>query len=532
MPSLLLHNGKIRTLDERRPFAKSILIENGRITALDVGVSSREMRGVSAIDLAGNTVLPGFIDSHVHLASDAGFMLAGITPDFDGCNTIERVLELVKRKTSTLAVRQWLLGRRLHKEILFQMTRQMLDDVSNNHPVLLTAHGWHFGIANKLALGLAGIDRETIQPEGGEIRKDEHSEPTGILIQRAMDRMDSTYMPDAAKPPFGIEEYKRAILAGCLELIQFGVTTVHDIVVSPDEVQAYVELFHERRLPLRANLVLRVGWGKQGNSKNPLYGESKISFDSVLNVGMVPPFGNEWLSMTGLKFSIDDKTGKIRIPEEELTARLIEANKVNQRFLIHALSYEGIEIALRAIERALIAHPRQDHRHRIEHSGNANCSVENMKKMKELGLIASLNPGIIYFLGEKDYVARARQEDHIFPIRSLEAQELLTIINSDFGLIPPDPFKAIYFSVVRKTRNGTKVAGSQAVSVESAIKQYTMNAAYAGFEESVKGTIEVGKLADLIVVSDDPVSVDPEEIKNIKVIKTIIDGNIVYDNKS
>ncbi len=532
MPSLLLHNGKIRTLDERRPFARSVLIENGRITALDVAVSSKERTDVNAIDLDGSTVLPGFIDSHVHLASDAGFMLAGITPDFDECRTIQRVLDLVKCATSTLSEGQWLLGRRLHKEILFEMTRHMLDDVSANHPILLTAHGWHFGLANTMALGLAGINKGTAQPEGGEIRKDPRGEPTGVLVQRAMDRMDSTYMPDAAKPPFGVDEYKRAILAGCQKLIPFGVTTVHDILVSPHEVQAYVELFHERRLPLRANLVLRVGWGKQGDSKNPLYGESKIAFDSVVNVGTVPPFGNEWLSMTGLKFSIDDKTGKIRIPEEELTARLIEANKVGQRFLIHALSYEGIEIALRSVEKALAVHPRKDHRHRIEHSGNANCSVEQMKKMKKLGLIASLNPGIIYFLGEKDYVARAKQEDHIFPIRSLEDQGLLTIINSDFGLIPPDPFKAIYFAVVRKTRNGTKVAGSQAVSVETAIKQYTKNAAYAGFEESLKGTIEPGKLADLIVVSEDPTSIDPEEIKNIKVIKTIIDGKIAYENGS
>lgn len=225
----------------------------------------------------------------------------------------------------------------------------------------------------------------------------------------------------------------------------------------------------------------------------------------------------------------DDMTGRIRIPEDELTAGLIEANKMDLRCLVHVVSYNAMDIALRSFEKALSHNPRKDHRHRIEHSGNSNCSIQHIKEMKKLGIIASLNPGFIYFFGEKEFVDRARDENDIFPLRSLEDHGVTTIMNTDFCAIPPDPFKAIYFAVTRKTKGGATVVPQQSIPVETAIRQYTINAAYAGFEESSKGTLEIGKVADMIVVSEDPTVGDASRIKDIHVIKTIINGEVVHN---
>jgi predicted amidohydrolase YtcJ len=526
---VLFRNGRIATLDKVNSIVSDVLVENGRISSLNPDLSKNEKNGIFTIDLKGLSVVPGFIDSHVHLSSDAGFMESGITGDFENCDSVEKVLDLVKERYSKAEEGQWIFGRRLYKDILMKMDRRILDRVCPNIPVLITAHGWHFGIANSLTLKLAGIGKSTPQPEGGEIQKDQQGEPTGILIQRGMDRLDGTYMPDAVMPSFSISQYKKAINAGCQKLIKFGITTIHDILVSPDETRAYCELLHDEELPLRVHLILRVSWGKTEKSKNPKYGESKIAFESVSDVGFTVPFGDEWLRFTGLKFSIDDMTGKIRIPEDELTSRLIAANERKQRVLVHALSYNGMDIALRSLETALRKYPRNDHRHRIEHSGNANCTIEHMRKMKELNITASLNPGFIYFLGEQEYVDKAKSEDDIFPLRSLLNSDLTIITNSDFGLIPPDPMKAIYFAVTRKTRQGNVIVPEQAISVEQALRQYTINAAYAGFEERVKGSLEVGKVADMVVLSEDPFLVDSERLREIEVLKTIIGGEIVYD---
>jgi predicted amidohydrolase YtcJ len=526
---VLFRNGRIVTLDRAKSIVRDILVENGRISGLNPKLSKNERSRISSINLKGLCVLPGFIDSHVHLASDAGFMEAKITCDFEKCDTTEKVLHLVEERCAELEEGEWLFGRRLYRDILMTMDRRMLDRVCPNVPVLITAHGWHFGIANSLTLKLAGISRNSLQPEGGEIQKDQDGEPTGILIQRGMDRLDGTYMPDAVMPSFSISQYKKAIKAGCEKLTRFGITSIHDILVSPDEVRAYCELVHDKALPLRVNLVLRVSWGKTEESKNPKYGESKIAFESVSNLGFIGPFGDDWLKFSGLKFSIDDMTGKIRIPESQLTDRLVEANGRRQRVLVHALSYNGMDIALRSLKKSLKEHPRKNHRHRIEHSGNANCSIEHMRMMKKLSIIASLNPGFIYFFGEREYVEKARCEDDIFPMKALWDNGLTVVTNSDFGLIPPDPLKAIYFAVTRKTKEGNVVAPGQAISVDQALRQYTINAAYAGFEEGVKGTLEVGKVADMVVLSEDPSLVDPERIEEIEVVKTIVGGEIVYD---
>jgi predicted amidohydrolase YtcJ len=149
--------------------------------------------------------------------------------------------------------------------------------------------------------------------------------------------------------------------------------------------------------------------------------------------------------------------------------------------------------------------------------------------MKELGLIASVNPGFIYYFGEKDYVEKAAEKNDIFPFKSMQENGLTIITNSDFGLIPPDPMKAIYFAVTRKTRQGRVVVREQAVSVEQAIRQYTINAAYAGYEENIKGTLEIGKVADMVVLSEDPTSVNAEDLDKIEVLKTIVAGKIIYD---
>jgi len=318
--------------------------------------------------------------------------------------------------------------------------------------------------------------------------------------------------------------------------IQQGITTVHCFSGSY-AMRVYQELWEEGELPLRIHWVVY--------TEDP-----KVGLDSLLNLGIRTGFGNERIKIDGLKIFVDgafmglsaathepyvgmpDYCGLLKLTSKELTEIVVKAHREGLRLCIHACGDKAQDMALDAIEEALKAFPKEDHRHRIEHLGNELTSRERIKRAKRLGVIPVPTVEWIYAYG--DYI-----ETHLGPERAKQSFPIRSLL--DDGLTPPgssdtlgteplsiNPFFSIWCAVTRKTFAGNVLLPEESISVMDAIRMYTINGAYAGFEESIKGSIELGKLADMIVISDDILNVPTDKIKDIRVEMTVIDGKIVY----
>jgi len=278
--------------------------------------------------------------------------------------------------------------------------------------------------------------------------------------------------------------------------------------------------------------------------------ESQIKADTFLNLGALTGFGNHWLKIGGMKMSIDggitgcnaafyepylhepDNRGVIRIPQEVLNGLISKLNKAGLQCAVHAIGDRAFDMILEAYEKALAEFPRKDHRHRIEHGpGNWLCTPERLQRMKKMGIVPVPNIGLnLYYLGDTMIeVLGARRMAKMCPFKMLLKAGLRLTNGTDApGYIPVDPLREIWACVVRRSLQGKKIATEESISVMDAIRIHTINAAHAEFSEEAKGSIELGKLADLVVLAEDPLTIKPEKIKDIKVDYTIVDGRIVY----
>jgi predicted amidohydrolase YtcJ len=321
-------------------------------------------------------------------------------------------------------------------------------------------------------------------------------------------------------------------LGQCLER---GVTTVHDIVRSGEPVRAYQEIFREGRLHARVSLLPRVI-------------ESHIGSKSLIELGLNAGFGNEWLRIGGVKMSIDGgitgrnacfydpyeddphNHGIIRIPQDELSETVFQCHQAGIRCCVHAIGDRAFDMAFEAYENAITKLPRKDHRHRIEHMGNWLSTPERMRRLVRLGIIAVPNISLGYFVGDAilDCLGEKRMAKS-FPFKTLLKQGVVIAGGSDSpGYWPVDALRDIGACVSRRMRWGEVLVPKERLTVDEAFAMHTTTAAFAGFEENYKGTLEVGKLADIAVLAEDPYEVPPERIKDIPVRMTIVGGEIKY----
>jgi predicted amidohydrolase YtcJ len=501
-------------LDSARSSAEAIALLKERIVA--VGSNEEISRlmgdGTTAIDLKGATVLPGFVDCHIHLI-DYGLSLKNL--DLRDVTSIDEMRKQVSEKSRDRP--GWILGRGWDQERFVERkypSKQDLDEVSPDKPVLLWRVCGHICVVNSLALKEAGIGAHTSDPEGGLIDRDANGEPTGILRENAVDLVQKA-IPSPTK-----EDYEEAALAACQKASEAGLTTVHCIVSSQLQLSALLKLKAEGRLPLRFYVLIPA---EQLNMAKQL--------------GLRTGFGDEWVRIGGIKIisdgSLGARTAALEAPysddplnrgvmiysQEELDKIISEAHRYDFQIAAHAIGDRAIRMVLESFGKAVKWMSKKDLRHRIEHV--SVLSPDLIRKLAESGVIASVQPRFVVsdFWVEKRL--GAKRAEFTYPFMTLLRSGALVVAGSDCPVEPLTPLSGIAAAVHRPE-------SEEALTVEDAIALYTRNASYASFEEDVKGTIAPGKCGDLVVLEKDPRKVPKSAIAQIRILMTMVGGKVVY----
>ena len=530
-------NAHIATLNYNDDTAQAVAVKDGKFVHVGSTEEVRELidQDTRVIDAEGKTVTPGFVESHCH-PSMAGLMLH-FEADVRNAQSIDEIVDILNHKANQTPKGNWVKGFGYNDQKLTEKrhpTRWDLDKVSSEHPVYLGRTDGHLAVANSVALKMAGISSATADPDGGRLDRDTQSkEPNGVLREQAQT------LVKAIIPPYTVEDLKTGILAACDQLAVWGITSFNDAAVVQDAMIAYQELLNENKLRLRVGMMIP--------------GLPMLDFpgylDELKSLGIKAGFGNERLGIYGTKFMCDgsmsgwtaalyepyandpDEYGITVISNEELTAGIVEAHKAGLRPVTHAIGDRAIDIVLDAIEKALKERPAPDHRMSIEH-----CSIpsgEAIDRIKRLGVLPSSSVGFLYELGPSHILGLGPERiKHYFPHKTYLEKGIISVGNSDWFVTSGNIVQQIYGVVTRKSYTGEVVGAQQAIPVKEALRLYTVNGAYASFEENIKGSIEPGKLADMVVLDRDIFSIPAEEIKDIQVEMTIVGGELVFQRSS
>ncbi|MFQ6087065.1 MAG: amidohydrolase [Candidatus Bathyarchaeia archaeon] len=513
-----MKNANVLTMNPSEPYAKAVAIKDEKIVAVGTNRQIKPWVGkhTKVMDLDGKTVVPGFIDAHVHMRGFGRFLT---WMNLRGVGSIREMKQLLRERVQKTSKRKWILGRGWDQERFKEKrypTRWDLDEVASNNPVIFTRVCGHICVANSKALELAGITRDTVAPSGGQIDRDpETGEPTGILRENAKDMVWNIV------PEPGEEELTEMCALACQKAVESGLTSVHWFVRSPVEIRILQELRAKGKLPIRVYLVVLVEF-----------------MDCLINAGLVTGFGDPMVKIGGIKIladgSLGARTAALKQPYDDepstkgmmlysqrsLNKLVLKAHRAGFQLAIHAIGDRAVDMVLKALERALKVLPRKDHRHRVEHVSVLNESL--IQRMKKLGVIASVQPHFVvsdFWVEKRLGKARARWT---YPFKTIIKKGVLVAGGSDCPVEPISPLLGIYAAVNRE------MFPQERMTVEEALRIYTINAAYASFEEKIKGSIEAGKLADLVVLSDDLRKIEPSKIKDVGVEMTIVGGKIVY----
>jgi hypothetical protein len=533
---MVVLNGRIVTMDKQMSVVEAIAISGARILALGPIEDIKRFIEPSTrvVDLGGKTVLPGFIDAHYHLqlaSCTLSLMAQCHTPPN---KTIDDVILRLQEWEPKVPLGKWVVGQgsllqeRKLKEQRFP-TRYDLDRVSRDRPVALR-FGMHVTILNSKALEILGIKRDTIPPRGSAFDIDpSNGEPTGV----ARDFWNYIPFPNPDEEQV-TQAIKENIRNFCLPN---GITSIHDLPETTLALRIYQKLLAKENLPIRIRFYYEV--------------PNMIRMDHVVSSGLGQGFGNDFLRQGGIKIFVDggitsagacfhdaydfnnNHYGNLAMDQEELNRYVLQANEVGLQVLMHAAGDRAIDIALEAVEKAQEACYRPDHRYRIEHMGNVHPQMHRFKRAKRLGVLPVPNMGFINSWGDQvEYLLGKERARSGFWCKTLIDEGFPIPGSSDATGTHPEntnPFFCISCAINRKTFSGKTISPEERISMTEAVKMYTNYSAYAGFEENKKGSLEVGKLGDLIVVSENPWEVSDSEIVNIKVVCTILGGEIVYN---
>jgi hypothetical protein len=524
---LVFINGKVITVNETDEIVEAVAVKDGRILRVGSNEHVREVsgEGTEVHDLEGLSLLPGLIDSHMHPGSYGVFWVRGVRCGPDVAS-IDELLERIKGKADATPKGKWILGYTLDDVKLGRYpTRAELDSVCPDNPLYIQRRDGHIGVVNSLALKAGGITKETPDPPHGKIDRDENGEPTGVLREAAKDVVYNMM------PPYTVEEYIEGLRHVFDEFISLGLTTIHASMTDSKEFRAM------QRLKAADDLKLRVCVHASGREEGML--------ESLIAAGIQTPFGDDWLKLTEIEWVFDTSTsgrtaayyrpyvgepdnfGILLYDQDDITDRVTRAHKAGLRVGLDGIGDRGIDRALDAIEAALKESPREDHRHRIEHCCYVPPPIQ--ERLKELGVIDASANGFLHDLGDAYKANRGEEEMRwMWPHRTLIDQGIPAPGHSDCPVCSPNPWLGIYGLVTRKSSGGEVLYAEEGITPLEAIKAYTIDGAYSAWEEETKGSIERGKIADLIVVDRDPMTIPREELRDIKTVMTVVNGKIVY----
>lgn len=537
-PSLILYNGNIRTFATETSTCEALACTGSRVVASGDSDDIRRLAGpdTQTIDLKGRTAIPGLTDTHVHLSEKgtAEMELVDCRDFYVDVSSVADILQRLANAAASAPRGSWIVAHGSPMQDFRISDKRFpdkhdLDRAVPSHPVSIS-FGAHVTIGNSLALAAAKITRDTPDPAGGHIRHDPQTgEPTGELHERAQ------LILRKVAPEFNYLQLKDGIVFALDQCLQRGVTTVHDIVRYAEPVRAYQEIYKEGRMHARVSILPRVI-------------ESMIESKSLIELGLITGFGNDWLRIGGVKMSIDGgitgrnacfhepyendehNHGIIRIQQDELNHTVQICHDAGLRCCVHAIGDKAFDMALDAYENAIDHSPRKDHRHRIEHMGNWLATPKLIQRMVRSGIVAIPNIAFAYYIGDAilDCVGE-RRLTKAFPFRTLLKNGVIIAGGSDSpGYWPVDPLRDIATAASRKMRWGDVWVPEERISVNEAFAMHTTTASWVGFEEKEKGTLEIGKLADIAVVAEDPFAIAPEKIRELKVEMTLVGGEVKY----
>lgn len=528
----VLCNGRVHADVTGVPQASAIAIADGRIlgTGSDTDVQALVGPATSVRDLDGRTVLPGFIDSHTHQHRAA--MVRRLNLDFEALRprTIGDVLRHVERWAAKQPSGGWVQGDSLSPSRLAEgrfPDRHELDSVSGGRLVALRGIGKHVIAANSAALRAAGIDRSTVDPPGGRIERDREGEPTGILHERAKLRLDPSD-PDTVIPSPSTPERLAALRTIGPDLHRLGITTIHEMIRLPEEINDLATLHAAGELPVRVRVWYRVH-------------ETAIRLEQLATLGIRRGLGDDWLRILGVKISVDgwcifrnaavetpylgepDNRGLLRIEPAELTELTIRANRRGLGVAAHAVGPRAVDAALDAFA---AAGPATAGPYRLEH-GHVDMDLGRLRRMRSLDVAWSVQPALLdAYRDDWEAVIGPDRTDRALPLASAARLGIPTLHNSDVPSGPQDPVAAIRAAVTR-IGGGRPIGPAEAIPTLLAWRGWTtIPAASAG--DTRLGTLRAGAAADMIVVADDPFLATIDS-PSTTVLATMIDGRFVHE---
>jgi predicted amidohydrolase YtcJ len=529
---LVLVGGRVVTVDDEDSIVEAVAVRDGRIVVAGDNSDVMGLTGADTkvIDLGGRTVLPGLIDSHTH-PSGAAVRFLEIDCRSPPVESIREILDMVAARAAEVGPGRWIRGANYNDIKLRErrhVTRWELDEVAPDNPVFITKETGHLYVVNSAAFELAGVTKETPDPLGGKIDRTEEGEATGLLYETAGSLVSELI------PAYTVDDIAEGLRRVWDQFSEWGVTTTHDASGHRDAIRAYQRLIGAGVHQVRTLLMV--------SARRP---GSEDIIGALRALGVESGYGDEWLKVMSLKIMGDGSgsggsaavytpqhrgmrdLGLMTTSEEEISRLTVAAHEAGLRVSIHSIGDRGIDAGLDAIEEAQRRMPVEDMRHRIEH--NSCCTPKQLERIKSQGVVPSSSIGYMWGIGD-DYVENFGPERMrwLHPHRTMIEMGIVAGGNNDYPVTSYSPFVQIYEAVTRKTSSGQLVAPEEAIGVMDALRLYTWNGAYLGKEEDLKGSIEVGKLADMVVIDRDILSVPHEQIRDIRVEITIVGGEIVY----
>jgi len=541
---VVLFGGNIITVDNNKPRAQGVAVKDGRFFWVGTNEEVKQAIGgrTHVQDLKGKTVVPGFIESHNHTLM-FGLGLSAI--DLTQVHSIEEILVLVKERAGKQGEGTWISGVGYNQNELKEKrhpTCQDLDKAAPKHLVKLRHTSAHGYAVNHLALTKAGITKESRDPEGGKIGRDFRTgELTGLLFESPAMKLIDDITP---KPTF--ENLVTALGNANRRFLAEGITSAMDASVGgsdiPLQVAAYQEAVEREVLHVRHNLAI---WSEavfdyahfeeaMRRMEKELLGIHSGLGDEKLRIGpfkiIVDGAFSTVTAVTYEPYGVDPNErgcGVLVIEPERLAKLASLVHGLGWQLSIHGIGDRAIDVCLDAIETALKSKPGKDARPRLEHCTMALPRM--FDRIKKLGVIPILQPGFIWELGDNWFHQLGKEKTSLLkPFRTLLNNQVLLAFSSDGPVVSGAPLLGIHAAVNQKTRTGQDYAPHEKITPEEALRCYTLNGAYASFEEKIKGSIEMGKLADLVILAEDLTKGDPNRIKDIPVMTTMVGGNFCY----
>ncbi len=524
---LIITNANIWTASENQARAEAMAILSDTIIAVGSANEVLRFKGpeTNVVDAEGKFVTPGFIDTHVHFLSGS-YGLSSVK--LRNAKTPEEFARRIGDYATTIPEGTWIReGDWDHQLWGGELPRaEWIDEVTPNHPVFVTRLDGHISLANSKAMELAGVDASTQEVEGGDIVRDSDGNPTGIFRDNAQNLI---YSAITAPSP---EQNDKAIIDGMNYMVSNGVTTVHnmDLGATADIIDTYARIRDQQII----RFYMAVGLSNWTQLRD------RIAKDGG---------GDKWLKIGVLKGMVDGALGShtaaffepftdtpndrgfFVVNEDSLNQWAMAADREGLQLAIHAIGDRAINTLLNVFEKVAEENGPRDRRFRIEHA--QHLSVDDIPRFSELGVIASVQP--YHAIDDGRWAEKVIGPERIkttYAFRSLLDAGTTVAFGSDWAVAPPTPLEGIYAAVTRRTLDGQNPEGwvpEQRITVEEALKAYTVGGAYSSFDENRKGTLTTGMLADFVVLNEDLTEIDPVLIKDLKVQQTYVGGRKVFD---